>query len=125
MGAISSTTETDVDKFVASNIRSTLDLWQWCAANQTRFIYASSAATYGDGERRLQRRQSPAALALLRPLNRLRLEQAIVDRRSSTMCARPAIPPQWAGLKFFNVYGPNEAHKGDMQSIVSKILPIV
>src|ERR671930_2330908 len=49
MGAISSTTETAVDKFVANNIRSTLDLWQWCAANRARFIYASSAATYGDG----------------------------------------------------------------------------
>ena len=63
MGAISSTTETDVDKFVANNVRSTLDLWQWCAANQARFIYASSAATYGDGSAGFSDEQSPAALA--------------------------------------------------------------
>src|SRR5438132_1572882 len=49
MGAISSTTEVDVDRFVTNNIRLTVDLWEWCAANETRFMYASSAATYGDG----------------------------------------------------------------------------
>jgi len=49
MAAISTTTEPDIDRYVANNIRLTLDLWRWCAANQTRFIYASSAATYGDG----------------------------------------------------------------------------
>src|SRR5690242_18675583 len=49
MAAISSTTEPDIDRFVANNIRLTIDLWDWCAANATRFIYASTAATYGDG----------------------------------------------------------------------------
>ena len=69
MAAISSTTETDVDRFVANNIRLTLDLWEWCAANGTRFIYASSAATYGDGSAGFIDDQSSEALAALRPLN--------------------------------------------------------
>ena len=126
MGAISSTTETDVDKFVASNIRSTLDLWQWCVANGARFIYASSAATYGDGSAGFSDEQSPAALALLRPLNPYGWSKHVVDRRVIDDVVRGhSCPPQWAGLKFFNVYGANETHKGDMQSVVSKILPIV
>jgi ADP-L-glycero-D-manno-heptose 6-epimerase len=126
MGAISSTAETDVDKFVAHNIRLTLDLWEWCTANATRFIYASSAATYGDGSAGFTDDQSRAALAALRPLNAYGWSKHVIDRRvvDDVFSGRPT-PPQWAGLKFFNVYGPNEAHKGDMQSVVSKIYPIV
>jgi ADP-L-glycero-D-manno-heptose 6-epimerase len=126
MGAISSTTETDVDKFVARNIRSTLDLWQWCTANRTRLIYASSAATYGDGRAGFGDDESPKDLARLRPLNAYGWSKHVVDRRiaADVLRGRPT-PPQWSGLKFFNVYGANEAHKGDMQSVVSKILPIV
>jgi ADP-L-glycero-D-manno-heptose 6-epimerase len=126
MGAISSTTETDVDRFVANNIRLTLDLWEWCAANSTPFIYASSAATYGDGSAGFNDDQSPAALAALRPLNAYGWSKLVVDRRfaADVVHGRP-IPPRWAGLKFFNVYGPNEAHKGSMQSVLSKIYPVV
>jgi ADP-L-glycero-D-manno-heptose 6-epimerase len=126
MGAISSTTETDVDRFVANNIRLTLDLWEWCAANQTRFIYASSAATYGDGSAGFNDDQRPAALAALRPLNAYGWSKHVVDRRvaDDVVCCRP-LPPQWAGLKFFNVYGPNEDHKAQMQSLVGKIYPVV
>lgn len=126
MAAISSTTETDVDKFVANNIRLSLDLWQWCAANGTRFIYASSAATYGDGAAGFSDDQTPTALARLRPLNAYGWSKHLVDRRVIDDVVRErSRPPQWAGLKFFNVYGPNEAHKGDMQSLVSKICPIL
>jgi ADP-L-glycero-D-manno-heptose 6-epimerase len=126
MAAISSTTETDIDRFVANNIRLTLDLWEWCAANATRLIYASSAATYGDGRAGFSDDQSPAALAALRPLNAYGWSKHVVDRRvvEDVVLGRPS-PPQWAGLKFFNVYGPNEAHKGDMQSVVGKIYPII
>jgi ADP-L-glycero-D-manno-heptose 6-epimerase len=126
MAAISSTTETDIDRFVAHNIRLTLDLWEWCAANATRFIYASSAATYGDGSAGFNDDQSPAALAALRPLNAYGWSKHFADRRvaEDVLLRRPS-PPQWAGLKFFNVYGPNEAHKGDMQSVVAKVYPIV
>jgi ADP-L-glycero-D-manno-heptose 6-epimerase len=126
MAAISSTTETDIDRFVAHNIRLTLDLWEWCAANATRFIYASSAATYGDGSAGFNDDQSPAALAALRPLNAYGWSKHFVDRRvaEDVLIGRPS-PPQWAGLKFFNVYGSNEAHKGDMQSVIAKVYPIV
>jgi ADP-L-glycero-D-manno-heptose 6-epimerase len=126
MAAISSTTEKDVDKFVATNIRLTLDLWNWCAANAVRLIYASSAATYGDGSAGFSDEQSPAALATLHPLNAYGWSKHLVDRRvvdDVTRCH--ATPRQWAGLKFFNVYGPNETHKGVMQSLVSKIFPAV
>jgi ADP-L-glycero-D-manno-heptose 6-epimerase len=126
MGAISSTTETDVDKFVANNIRLSLDLWQWCASNGTRLIYSSSAATYGDGSAGFSDDQSSVALARLRPLNAYGWSKHVVDRRViDDVVRRQPSPPQWAGLKFFNVYGPNEAHKGDMQSVVSKVYPIV
>jgi len=126
MAAISSTTETDVDRFVANNIRLSLDLWEWCAANATRFIYASSAATYGDGSAGFNDDESPAALAALRPLNAYGWSKHVVDRRviDDVVRGRPS-PPQWAGLKFFNVYGPNETHKGDMQSVAAKIYPII
>jgi ADP-L-glycero-D-manno-heptose 6-epimerase len=126
MAAISSTTETDVDRFVANNVRLSLDLWQWCAANGTRFIYASSAATYGDGAAGFTDDETPAALARLRPLNPYGWSKHLVDFRViDDIVRQQPRPPQWAGLKFFNVYGPNEAHKGDMQSIVSKICPIL
>ncbi len=126
MAAISSTTETDIDRFVANNIRLTLDLWEWCAANAIRFVYASSAATYGDGSAGFSDNQSPAALAALRPLNAYGWSKHVVDRRvaEDVLLGRPC-PPQWAGLKFFNVYGPNETHKGDMQSLVGKFCPII
>ena len=126
MAAISTTTETDIDRYVASNVRLTLDLWQWCAAHQVRFIYASSAATYGDGSAGFADDQSPAALAALRPLNPYGWSKHLVDRRliDDIVHNRPA-PPQWAGLKFFNVYGSNETHKGAMQSMVSKLVPVI
>lgn len=126
MAAISSTTETDVDRFVTNNVRLTLDLWDWCATNTVRFIYASSAATYGDGSAGFSDDQSPAALAELRPLNAYGWSKHVVDRRiiDDVVDGRPT-PPQWVGLKFFNVYGASEAHKGDMQSVVSKVYPLV
>lgn len=126
MAAISTTTEPDIDRYVGSNIRLTLDLWHWCASNQTRFIYASSAATYGDGAAGFVDDESPSALAKLRPLNPYGWSKHVVDRRIIDDVSRglPA-PPQWAGLKFFNVYGAQEAHKESMQSIVAKIVPVI
>ncbi len=126
MAAVSTTTEPDIDRYVASNIRLSLDLWQWCAAYGARFIYASSAATYGDGSDGFADDQSPAALALLRPLNPYGWSKHLVDRRVIDDLVRgQPTPPQWAGLKFFNVYGSNESHKGPMQSMFSKILPVL
>jgi ADP-L-glycero-D-manno-heptose 6-epimerase len=126
MAAISTTSEPDVDRYVASNIRLTLDLWQWCAAHRTRFVYASSAATYGAGDAGFADDETPAGLAKLVPLNPYGWSKHIVDRRVIDDVAGgiPA-PRQWAGLKFFNVYGAHEAHKGPMQSMVSKLVPLI
>jgi ADP-L-glycero-D-manno-heptose 6-epimerase len=126
MAAISSTTETDIDRIVAANIRLSLDLWEWCAAQRVRLLYASSAATYGDGTAGFADDDSPAALAKLAPLNAYGWSKHLVDRRiAADVAAGRPVPPQWAGLKFFNVYGMHEAHKGPMQSVASKILPLV
>ncbi len=122
MGAISATTERDGDRLVSENIRLTLDLWEWCAHTRTAFLYASSAATYGDGAEGFSDEDSPAALARLKPLNAYGWSKHLVDARIARDRAenRPE-PPKWAGLKFFNVYGPGEAHKGPMRSVVLQV----
>jgi len=124
MGAISSTTETDADLIIATNFRLPHALWAWCAAHGVRLIYASSAATYGDGGQGFVDDPSPAALAGLRPLNAYGWSKHLFDRRvARTLADRGPLPPQWAGLKFFNVYGPNEYHKGAMKSVAAHIFP--
>ena len=121
MGANSSTTERDVDSIVASNIVLSLDLWTWCAYHRKRLIYASSAATYGDGGQGFDDDGSIEGLARLRPLNPYGWTKHLVDRRIARLVAdRAPCPGQWAGLKFFNAYGPNEYHKGDMRSLIAK-----
>lgn len=124
LGAISATTETDADLIVRSNFRLTLDLWEWCAAHRVRLIYASSAATYGDGTAGFEDDPDPAALARLQPLNAYGWSKHATDRRIVALANRGApTPPQWAGLKFFNVYGPNEYHKGGMKSVAAHVFP--
>ncbi len=122
-GAISSTTEPDVDKVMATNFGLSRDLFDWCARNQRRFIYASSAATYGDGAGGFDDEQDPRALAALRPLNPYGWSKALFDLYAARQAEAGRAPPQWAGLKFFNVYGPNEEHKGPMRSVASQIWP--
>jgi ADP-L-glycero-D-manno-heptose 6-epimerase len=121
MGAISSTTEANVDLLMENNFRLSLQLFEWCAASRTPFIYASSAATYGDGVAGFADDWSSAGLARLRPLNpygwsKHLFDQAVIER----VARKDEVPPQWAGLKFFNVFGPNEYHKDDMMSLVAK-----
>ncbi|MDH5489513.1 MAG: ADP-glyceromanno-heptose 6-epimerase [Rhodospirillaceae bacterium] len=124
MGAISATTEKNVDLIIENNFQLSLDLWKWCTAHQTRFIYASSAATYGDGENGFDDDIAIDVLAKLQPLNPYGWSKHLFDRRVARMTsAGDAHPPQWAGLKFFNVYGPNEYHKGPMRSVVNKLYP--
>ncbi len=119
MGAISATTETDGDLVARTNIALPQMLWDWCARAGVPFIYASSAATYGDGSLGFDDDASPAALARLRPLNLYGWSKLAFDRRVAQMLAAGAPrPPHWAGLRFFNVYGPNEHHKGRMASVV-------
>jgi ADP-L-glycero-D-manno-heptose 6-epimerase len=126
LGAISATTERDADLIFDVNVRLSTRLWEWCAAHDTPFIYASSAATYGAGAQGFDDLQQVAALAQLRPLNAYGWSKHYFDRRVlAGLAAGQGAPPQWVGLKFFNVYGPNEYHKGTMQSVVAQKYPLV
>lgn len=121
MGACSSTTERDADYILENNLRLSIDLWDWCAGRGVRLIYASSAATYGDGSQGFSDADSPDALARLRPLNPYGWSKHAFDRRVARIVADGRLrPPQWAGLKFFNAFGPNEYHKGEMRSVIAK-----
>ena len=125
MAAISSTTEPDADKIIHSNFALSRDLFRWCADRQRRLIYASSAATYGAGEHGFVDENDYEALTKLRPLNTYGWSKALFDAFAVRQAARDYAPPQWAGLKFFNVYGPNEEHKHSMKSVASQIWPHV
>jgi ADP-L-glycero-D-manno-heptose 6-epimerase len=121
LGAISETTATDADLVVETNFRFSLKLLDWCTANATPFIYASSAATYGDGARGFADEASVAALKTLRPMNLYGWSKHLFDMAVAGRVERgEKLPPQWAGLKFFNVFGPNEYHKGAMMSVLAR-----
>lgn len=125
MGAISATTERDADLIVDTNFRLSRDLWTWCAEHHVPLIYASSAATYGDGSQGFDDDWSQPALAELRPMNAYGWSKLLFDRWVAGAIDRgEPHPPHWAGLRFFNVYGPNEYHKGRMQSVVAQIYPV-
>jgi ADP-L-glycero-D-manno-heptose 6-epimerase len=125
MGAISATTETDADLIIRNNFTLSQDLWRFADEAGARFIYASSAATYGDGGAGFDDDAGPDALARLRPLNPYGWSKHLFDRWVVRQTANPDLPRprQWAGLKFFNVYGPNEYHKGSMKSVVCHLYP--
>lgn len=125
MGAISSTTEADADLIMRTNFSLSRDLWDWCALRDARLIYASSAATYGDGEDGFEDRDDIEWLSGLRPLNAYGYSKYLFDQYAVKQAGRGHAPGQWAGLKFFNVYGPNEYHKGGMKSVVAQIWPKV
>ena len=125
MGAISSTTEPDADLILRTNFTLSRDLWDWCAIRDARMIYASSAATYGDGETGFKDDDDAESLSKLRPLNAYGYSKMLFDQYAVRQSDRGQAPPQWAGLKFFNVYGPNEGHKGGMKSVVAQIWPKV
>ncbi|MHC2439250.1 ADP-glyceromanno-heptose 6-epimerase [Bradyrhizobium sp. USDA 4451] len=121
LGAISSTTATDGDAVMEANFRTPLRLLDWCTATATPLIYASSAATYGDGEQGFDDDGSVDALKRLRPMNLYGWSKNLFDLAVAERVAkREPLPPQWAGLKFFNVFGPNEYHKGPMMSVLAR-----
>src|SRR5438093_12291818 len=122
LGAVSDTTATAGDLVIGTNFGLSLRLLDWCTASRTPFIYASSAATYGDGTGGFDDDYSLAALKRLRPMNlygwsKHLFDLALVDRFGQGR----KMPPQWVGLKFFNVFGPNEYHKGAMMSVLAKV----
>lgn len=119
LGAVTDTTSRDGDLVWETNVALSQSLWEWCALRGVRLIYASSAATYGDGIAGFDDDPDPTALARLRPLNLYGWSKHAFDLQIARDCAGGAArPPQWVGLKFFNVYGPNEYHKGPMISVV-------
>ena len=124
MGAVTSTLERDADLIAETNVRLPQTLWRWCAEAMVPFVYASSAATYGGGEAGFEDGADPERLARLRPLNAYAWSKQVFDRWVARRVREgERTPPHWAGLKFFNVYGPNEYHKGEMRSVVCKAFP--
>lgn len=116
LGACSATTEQNWDYLRQNNVEYTQALWAWCAANGVPLLYASSAATYGDGSRGFDDRIPPEALS---PLNLYGKSKNDFDAWAlAEVSAGKPQPPKWGGLKFFNVYGPREPHKGRMASVV-------
>jgi len=120
LGAISATTFTDADEIIANNLNYSIALWRWCAAAKRPLIYASSAATYGDGTAGFDDAGGIDAFKRLRPMNLYGWSKHAFDLWALRQAVAGAAPPHWAGLKFFNVFGPNEYHKGDMMSLVAK-----
>jgi ADP-L-glycero-D-manno-heptose 6-epimerase len=121
LGAISETTATDGDLVIETNFRLSMRLLDWCTANATPLIYASSAATYGDGAQGFRDDPSIPALKTLRPMNLYGWSKHLFDMAVAERVAQgDKLPPQWAGLKFFNVFGPNEYHKGTMMSVLAR-----
>jgi ADP-L-glycero-D-manno-heptose 6-epimerase len=120
LGANASTTERDADLIIDNNLNSSIALWRWCAANGKKLIYASSAATYGDGTQGFDDSGGLAELKRLRPMNLYGWSKHAFDLWALREAAKGRAPPLWIGLKFFNVFGPNEYHKGEMMSLVAK-----
>ena len=121
LGAISSTTYPDGNIIWLKNIFLSYKIWKLCSLKKINLIYASSAATYGNGQLGFIDNIDPEYLNSLTPLNVYAWTKNEVDKRNIfsdkilNIC-----PPHWIGLKFFNVYGPNEAHKDNMISIILK-----
>ncbi len=114
LGACSSTTETNWDFLFENNVHYSQRIFRWCASEKVPLIYASSGATYGDGSLGFDDHTSPF---LLKSLNLYGKSKLVFDQ---WVTEAHTCPPNWYGLKFFNVYGPNEAHKGEQASVVLK-----
>lgn len=127
LGASAYTTEKDTDLVIRNNFTFAREIWRWCAKNDASFLYASSYSTYGaiEDPEDFNDDDSPEALSKLRPLNPYGWSKHLFDRRVARLAiSNPEkVPPQWVCLKLFNVYGPNEYHKGWDMSVVSQIAP--
>jgi ADP-L-glycero-D-manno-heptose 6-epimerase len=121
LGAISTTTETDGDLILHENFGFSRYLYQLCTMHNIPLIYASSAATYGDGSKGFMEPKTLGDIEKLVPLNAYAWSKNLFDRYVLTNALSHLAPPQWVGLKFFNVYGPNEYHKEGQMSVVWQI----
>ena len=117
MGACSATTETNMDYLYDNNTQYTIALGEWCLEQNIRFIYASSAATYGEGENGFD--DNHDTIEALRPINRYAYSKQLADLHF----LRNGDLDKMVGLKFFNVFGPNEYHKGSMRSVACQAVP--
>jgi ADP-L-glycero-D-manno-heptose 6-epimerase len=113
LGACSATTERDASYLIANNVRRSQEVARWAFGRNARFVYASSAATYGSRETNLREDLDPHAL---RPLNMYGYSKHLFD----LWLRREGLLERAVGLKYFNVFGPNEDHKGEMRSVVAK-----
>ncbi|MCB9965094.1 MAG: ADP-glyceromanno-heptose 6-epimerase [Rhodospirillales bacterium] len=130
LGAIASSTEMNADMIVENNFTLSRLLWKWCAEHEVRFIYGSTFSTYGNGECGFNDDETMEGVGKLKPLNPYGWSKHLFDKRVISLVNGPQkgkekVPPQWVGLKFFNVYGPNEYHKGDQRSVLCKLYPQV
>lgn len=121
LGAVSSTTEPDSDLVLATNFALTRDLYEHAASRNCDFLWASSAAVYGDGDLGFEDSCDPKDLRALRPLNVYGYSKLLADQYVARRAREGAGPRRWFGLRFFNVFGPGEQHKGPMASMVSQL----
>lgn len=121
LGAISSTVEQNVDHLIEHNLRYSIALWQQSIRHKIRFIYMSSSTTYGGGEHGFIDYDDLNYLTRLQPLNAYGWNKHLFDCRVATDMQGQTDLPQWMGFKCFNIYGPNEYHKNDQQSVLTKI----
>lgn len=125
LGAVSSTMEPDVDHILAQNYTLSQTLWRWCTQAQKPLFYASSAAVYGDGSLGFADDNRLEAVARLRPLNPYGWSKQLFDLWALREAEAGRAPPRWAGLRFFNVYGPREQHKGPQRSVAAQMLEAI
>ena len=123
LGGISTTTESNVDEMVRTNIQLSIYLYEYCKKNDIQFIYASSAATYGYSNKDLNDfvdNQDINILRKLKPMNAYGWSKNCIDKYIALDRTEKEHKNQVIGLKFFNVYGPNEYHKGEQMSVIAK-----
>ncbi len=124
IGAMASTTERNIDLILEHNLAFSIALWRWCNRHETRFIYTSSSATYGDGAEGFDDDISMGYLQKLHPLSGYGWSKHLFDMHVATEIQNGNVRvPQWAALKLFNAYGPNEYHKESQASVISQIAP--
>ncbi len=122
LGGIADSTEHDVESIIESNHNFPLLVWRWCAEANVRFIYGSSYEVYGDGVFGFDDKDDLDYQRKLRPLNPNGWSKKMLDMHVTGAKSRDeAVPPQWVGLRLFNIYGPNEYHKRSSRSVALKI----
>ncbi len=125
LGAETSTAVTNRSAVFATNVDLSKTLWSWCTDQRIPFIYASSASVYGTGDLGFDDSLNVDSVAALQPLNLYGESKRVFDAFVAEQCAQgKQTPPHWAGLRFFNVYGPNEIHKEKQASVVSQMYPV-